>query len=188
LLAEQPRNRYVHAARKVVGVGSVGVRAWVLLMVGRDDGDVLFLQCKQAERSVLEPFAGSSRYSNMGRRVAEGQWLIQAASDMFLGWLRATGLDGRPYDFYVRQLWDWKGKPDFGAMHPGNFEIFAGLCGRSHARSGDAIAIASYLGRGDAFEQAIEGFAADYADQNERDYEALARAVKTGRLRAEPGL
>src|SRR5260370_17964851 len=116
-------------------------------MVGRDDRDVLFLQCKQAERSVLEPFAGRSRYSNMGRRVAEGQWLIQAASDMFLGWLRGTGLDGKPHDFYVRQLWDWKGKPDFGSMHPGNFEIFARLCGRvlarSHARSGDAIAIAS---------------------------------------------
>ncbi len=186
------RYRYVHAARKVVGVGSVGMRAWVVLMVGRDDDDVLFLQCKQAEPSVLETFAGRSRYSNMGRRVAEGQWLIQAASDVFLGWLRTKALDGQTYDFYVRQLWDWKGKPDFDTMLASNFQVFAGLCGRalarSHSRSGDAIAIASYLGRAETFERAIGNFADAYADQNERDYEALLSAVRAGRLDAEPGL
>jgi uncharacterized protein (DUF2252 family) len=186
------RYRYVHAARKVVGVGSVGMRAWVVLMRGRDENDVLFLQCKQAERSVLEPYAGRSRYANMGRRVAEGQWLIQAASDLFLGWLRATGLDGRRYDYYVRQLWDWKGKPDFDRMLRSNFSVFAGLCGRvlarSHGRSGDAVAIASYLGRGDAFDAAVASFADAYADQTERDHETLVRAVRKGRLAAEPGV
>jgi uncharacterized protein (DUF2252 family) len=186
------RYRYAHVARKVVGVGSVGTRAWVVLMVGRDDDDVLFLQCKQAERSVLEPFVGRSEYGNMGRRVAEGQWLIQAASDVFLGWLRAVGLDGKTHDYYVRQLWDWKYKADFDRMLPSNFPIFAGLCGRTlaraHARSGDPIAIAAYLGRGEAFDEAIERFAKDYADQTERDYEALKAAVKSGRLRAETGV
>ena len=185
------RYRYVHAARKVVGVGSVGTRAWVALMVGRDDGDALFLQCKQAERSVLEPFLGGSQYSNMGQRVVEGQWLVQAASDVFLGWLRSTGLDGQQHDFYVRQLWDWKYKADFDTMLPANFEIFAGLCGRTlaraHARSGDPIAIAAYLGAGDAFDKAVESFADAYADQTERDWEALRTAVKSGRLAAEPG-
>jgi uncharacterized protein (DUF2252 family) len=185
------RYRYVHAARKVVGVGSVGTRAWVVLMVGRDERDVLFLQCKEAERSVLEPYAGRSRYSNMGRRVAEGQWLIQAASDVLLGWLRVTGLDGLAHDYYVRQLWDWKGKPDFDKMLSSNFPVFAGLCGHvlahSHARSGDAVAIASYLGRGDAFDAAVAGFADAYADQTERDHETLVRAVRDGRLAAQPG-
>jgi hypothetical protein len=186
------RYRYTHVARKVVGVGSVGTRAWVVLMVGRDENDVLFLQMKQAERSVLEPFVGKSRYSNMGRRVAEGQWLIQAASDVFLGWLRIVGLDGKSHDFYVRQLWDWKYKADFDSMLPSNFPIFAGMCGRTlaraHARSGDAIAIGAYLGAGEAFDNAIEGFADDYADQTERDYDALKAAVKSGRLEAETGL
>ncbi|HEY2602961.1 MAG TPA: DUF2252 domain-containing protein [Thermoleophilaceae bacterium] len=186
------RYRYAHVARKVVGVGSVGTRAWVALLVGRDDDDVLFLQCKQAERSVLEPFVGKSEYTNMGRRVVEGQWLIQAAADVFLGWLRMTGLDGQPHDFYVRQLWDWKYKADFDTMLPANFPIFAGLCGRTlaraHARSGDAIEIAAYLGTGDVFDIAIEAFAKDYADQTERDYEALQAAVKSGRLVAEPGV
>ena len=136
---------YAHLARKVVGVGSVGMRNWIVLMVGRDAEDLLFLQIKEAEASVLEPFVGRSRYGNMGRRVAEGQWMIQAASDVFLGWVRTTGLDGRQHDYYVRQLWDWKGKADFDTMLPANFGIFAELCGRtlarSHARSGDAIAI-----------------------------------------------
>ncbi len=186
------RYRYAHVARKVVGVGSVGTRAWVVLMVGRDDDDVLFLQCKQAERSVLEPFVGKSSYGNMGQRVAEGQWLIQAASDVFLGWLRMIGLDGQTHDFYVRQLWDWKYKADFNTMLPSNFPIFAGLCGRTlaraHARSGDPIAIAAYLGAGDSFDNAIERFADGYADQTERDYEALQAAVKSGRLAAETGL
>ena len=183
---------YSHTARKVVGVGSVGMRNWIILMVGRDDGDVLFLQCKQAEHSVLEPFAGRSRYSNMGRRVAEGQWLIQAASDVFLGWVRTTGLDGIEHDFYVRQMWDWKGKADFDTMVPSNFEIFGSLCGdvlaRAHARSGDAIAIASYLGRGESFDRAIESFADAYADQTERDHDAFVAAIKTGRLAAEPNV
>ena len=183
---------YAHLARKVVGVGSVGMRNWIVLMVGRDAEDLLFLQIKEAEASVLEPFVGRSRYGNMGRRVAEGQWMIQAASDVFLGWVRTTGLDGRQHDYYVRQLWDWKGKADFDTMLPANFGIFAELCGRtlarSHARSGDAIAIGAYLGGGDRFDTATARFAARYADQTERDHEAFLAAVRTGRIQAEPGL
>lgn len=183
---------YAHLARKVVGVGSVGMRNWIVLMVGRDEDDLLFLQLKEAEPSVLEPFVGRSRYSNMGRRVAEGQWMIQAASDVFLGWVRTEGLDGHQHDYYVRQLWDWKGKADFDTMLPAAFDIFAGLCGqtlaRSHARSGDAIAVGAYLGGGDRFDDAIARFAARYADQNERDHEAFLGAVHSGRIQAEPGL
>ena len=182
------RYAYAHLARKVVGVGSVGTRAWVVLFVGVDNGEPLFLQVKEAQPSVLERFAGKSEYGNMGRRVVEGQRLMQAASDIFLGWMRVTGLDGEERDYYVRQLWDWKGSADPEEILPASFDIYAGLCGRvlarAHARSGDRIAIASYLGRGDTFDMAIADFSGKYADQNERDFEAFVKAVKSGHLKA----
>ena len=144
------RFRYVHAARKVVGVGSVGTRAWIVLLLGRDDSDPLFLQAKQAEASVLEPFLGKSTFSHHGQRVVEGQQLTQAASDIMLGWLRASGVDGVDRDFYVRQLWDAKGSAVVETMTPKSMTEYAQVCGwalaKGHARSGDAIAIASYLG------------------------------------------
>ncbi|HET9591292.1 MAG TPA: DUF2252 domain-containing protein [Solirubrobacterales bacterium] len=170
--------RYEHAARKVVGVGSVGTRAWIVLMLGKDSQDPLFLQAKEAQASVLEPFAGASPYRNHGRRVVEGQRLMQAASDVFLGWVATKGLDDEHRCFYVRQLWDGKGSADIERMSPTDLNIYANLCGealaRAHARSGDRIAIASYLGKGDAFENALAGFAEAYADQNERDFERVA--------------
>jgi uncharacterized protein (DUF2252 family) len=181
--------QYVHLARKVVGVGSVGTRAWIVLLTGRDHDDPLFLQCKEAEASVLEPYAGRSRYRNHGARVVQGQWLMQAASDIFLGWLPATGLDGRSRDFYVRQLWDWKRSADVDAMTPRAMEIYGQVCGwtlaRAHARSGDRVAIGAYLGSGDVFDSAIADFSGLYADQAEKDHVALADAVKAGRLAAE---
>ena len=186
------RYQFTHLARKVVGVGSVGTRAWVVLFIGRGHGDPLFLQCKEAQPSVLEPFAGASEYDNMGQRVVEGQRLMQAASDIFLGWLRTTALDGETRDFYVRQLWDWKGAADPELILPSSFDIYARLCARvlarAHARSGDRLAIASYLGHGTSFDTALEQFANTYADQNERDYQALVTAVKTGRVIAHRGL
>lgn len=181
--------RYVHLARKVVGVGSVGTRAWIVLLTGRDHEDPLFLQCKEAEASVLEPYAGQSRYKNHGARVVQGQWLMQAASDILLGWLPTTGIDGVSRDFYVRQLWDWKRSADIEALSPQGMEIYGQLCGwtlaRAHARSGDPIAIGAYLGSGDSFDRAIAEFSELYADQAEKDYSALADAVKAGRLAAE---
>ena len=184
--------RFVDMARKVVGVGSVGTRAWVMLMLGRDGGDPLFLQAKEAQASVLEEFAGRSRHRNSGKRVVVGQWLMQAASDILLGWERAAGLDRAERDFYVRQLKDWKGSAEIERMLPAGMEIYARMCGwtlaRAHARSGDRIAIASYLGKSDAFDRALVKFAEDYADQNERDYRALQEAVASGRLAAETGL
>ncbi len=186
------RYRYVDLARKVVGVGSVGTRAWVVLMLGRDEGDPLFLQCKEAQPSVLEPFLGKSEFENHGRRVVEGQRLMQASSDIMLGWLRTTGIDGETRDFYVRQLWDWKSSADIETMAPAGMALYGRMCGatlaRAHARSGDGIAIASYLGRGDAFDRAIAGFAETYADQNERDHAALAKAVASGRVQATRGI
>ncbi len=150
--------RFSHLARKVVGVGSVGTRAWIALMLGRDDEDPLFLQAKEAQSSVLEPFVGKSRYANHGQRVVEGQRLMQAASDIFLGWNRVTGLDGVERDFYLRQLRDWKGSWAPEAMVPQVMALYGGMCGwtlaRAHARSGDRIAIASYLGGSDAFDRA----------------------------------
>ena len=147
------RFRYVHAARKVVGVGSVGTRAWIMLLVGRDTDDPIFLQLKEAQPSVLEPHLGASAYDNHGRRVVVGQRLMQSASDIMLGWIRTTGLDSQQRDFYVRQLWDAKGSAIIEAMAPSVLQSYAALCGwtlaRAHARSGDAIAIASYLGGGD---------------------------------------
>jgi len=180
-------------ARKVVGVGSVGTRAWIALLLGRDGQDPLFLQIKEAEASVLEPFLGSSDFSNHGERVVTGQRLMQAASDIFLGWLHVPkGLDGRSRDFYVRQLKDWKGSAEIEQMIPRGMATYGTLCGwtlaRAHARSGDRIAIAAYLGGGDRFDRAILEFSRAYAEQNERDYKALTKAVDSGSITAEPGL
>jgi uncharacterized protein (DUF2252 family) len=181
--------RFRQIARKVVGVGSVGTRAWVILLTGSDDDDPLFLQAKEAEASVLEPYSGASRFRNHGRRVVEGQRLMQAASDIFLGWCSATGLDGRPHDFYVRQLWDWKRSAEIERLSPSGLDVYARMCGqtlaRAHARSGDRIAIASYLGGGDAFDRAIADFSEDYAEQNLRDHQALLDAIDSGRVEAE---
>ncbi|MEU8501910.1 DUF2252 domain-containing protein [Streptomyces lavendulae] len=176
-------------ARKVVGVGSVGTRCWIFLLLGRDGGDPLFLQAKEADESVLAEHLGASLYRNQGERVVAGQRLMQAASDIFLGWQRVDGFDGRRRDFYVRQLRDWKGIAMPETMTPPQLEAFGGVCGltlaRAHARSGDRIAIAAYLGGGDAFDRALVPFAEAYADQNERDHRALLDAVRTGRLPAE---
>jgi len=176
--------RFVDAARKVVGVGSVGTRAWVVLLLGRDSDDPLFLQAKEASASVLEPYVGASPYRNHGRRVVEGQRLMQAAGDVFLGWIATKGLDDEPRHFYVRQLWDGKGSADVERMSPPDLTIYASLCGqalaRAHARSGNRIGIAAYLGSGDAFDKALARFAETYADQNERDFECVAEAAATG--------
>jgi uncharacterized protein (DUF2252 family) len=187
------RYRYVHVAHKVVGVGSVGTRCWVVLLLGRDSDDPLFLQVKEAGPSVLAPFTSGGRYKHQGRRVVEGQRLMQAASDIFLGWLtNEQGLDGGRRDFYVRQLWDGKGSAQIETMTPLTMGLYAQLCGatlaRAHARSGDAIAIASYLGAGDKFDRAMSDFAEAYADQNERDYEAFSAAAQSGRVAVETDL
>ncbi|NEA61816.1 DUF2252 domain-containing protein [Streptomyces sp. SID12488] len=180
--------RVVDMARKVVGVGSVGTRCWVILLLGRDDEDPLLLQAKEADRSVLAPYAGSSVYDNQGHRVVAGQRLMQAAGDICLGWARVTGIDGRRRDFYVRQLRDWKGIAAPQLMTPKDMRAFGELCGatlaRAHARSGDRIAIGAYLGGGDVFDRALAVFAERYADQNERDHQGLTDAVHTGRVRA----
>jgi uncharacterized protein (DUF2252 family) len=185
--------RYVDLARKVVGVGSVGTRCWILLLLGRDDQDPLFLQVKETGPSVLEPLLGRSQFRNHGQRVVEGQRLMQAASDIFLGWIRnKAGLDGKQRDFYVRQLWDWKTSVDLETILPRGLELYAQACGwtlaRAHARSGDRIAIATYLGKGDVFDRALADFAVVYADQNERDYATLVEAAKDGRIEAREGL
>lgn len=187
------RYHYVHAARKVVGVGSVGTRAWIMLMLGRDDGDPLFLQMKEAESSVLEPYLGRSEFANHGQRVVEGQHLMQAVSDIMLGWVRTTEwVDGVNRDFYVRQLWDQKGSAPVDVMDPIALGSYGELCGwalaRAHTRSGDAIAIGSYLGNGDTFDRALTAFAKRYADQNEHDYHALRRAADVGRVQIQLGL
>jgi uncharacterized protein (DUF2252 family) len=186
------RFRYAHAARKVVGVGSVGTRAWIMLMLGRDSDDPLFLQLKEAQPSVLEPFLGKSQYANHGQRVVEGQRLMQAASDIMLGWHRVTGIDDAERDFYFRQLWDNKGSVIIEGMKPRELAAYAEICGRTlaraHARSGDAVTITAYLGSSAATDKALADFAELYADQNELDYAALAAAVKTGRVKAQTGL
>jgi uncharacterized protein (DUF2252 family) len=186
------RFRYVHTARKVVGVGSVGTRAWIVLMLGNDDSDPLFLQVKEAQQSVLEPHLGKSAHANHGQRVVEGQRLMQAASDIMLGWLRTAGLDGVQRDFYIRQLWDGKGSAIVEAMEPAALAAYARICSwtlaRGHARSGDAAAIASYLGSSDTFDRAMAAFAEAYADQNEADYTALKQAADTGRIAVETGV
>ena len=184
--------RYYHLvdmARKVVGVGSVGTRCWILLLLGRDDTDPLLLQAKEAGESVLEAQTGGDPYDNQGRRVVSGQRLIQTTSDIFLGWTHVVGIDGKERDFYVRQLRDWKGiaRPD--TMDPGMLSLFGRLCGaslaRAHARSGDPVAIAAYLGGSDRFDRALTGFAQAYADRTEQDFEALGVAVRSGRVHAE---
>lgn len=185
--------RYVHMARKVVGVGSVGTRAWVVLLLGRDDEDPLFLQFKEAQASVLEPYAGKSKFADHGKRVVEGQRLMQAASDIFLGWENVpAGFDGKSRDYYARQLWDWKLSADVETMPPKELVIYGEMCGwtlaRAHARSGDRIAIGAYLGKNDSFDQAVAEFAVAYADQNQRDYQALVDAVKAKRVKAQTGV
>jgi uncharacterized protein (DUF2252 family) len=178
--------RFVHLARKVVGVGSVGTRAWVALFVGRDENDPLFLQVKEADRSVLEPYTSAARFDHQGQRVVEGQRVTQAASDILLGWLTSPGLDGKEHEFYVRQLWDEKGSFDIATMSPYAIELYARACGsvlaRAHARTGDSIAIAGYLGNSDRFDRAIAEFASAYAEQNQRDYEELTAAKASGRI------
>jgi uncharacterized protein (DUF2252 family) len=181
--------RVVDMARKVVGVGSVGTRCWIILLLGRDDEDPLILQAKEAETSVLAEHVGASAYANQGQRVVAGQRLMQAVSDILLGWDRVVGLDGQQRDFYVRQLHDWKGIAVPQIMVPGGMRAFGELCGatlaRAHARSGDRIAVAAYLGGGDTFDRALTEFAESYADQNESDHRALVEAVRSGRVRAE---
>ncbi len=180
---------YGDFARKVVGVGSVGTRAWIALLLGRDHGDPLFLQIKEAQESVLAPYAGPSEFRNQGRRVVEGQRLIQASSDIFLGWYHTAGLEGVPRDYYVRQLWDWKFSALIDQMAPSTMRIYGEACAwtlaRAHAVSGDRIAVASYLGSGPRFETAIAQFAEAYADQNERDHRAFADAIESGKVPAE---
>jgi hypothetical protein len=180
--------RLVQVARKVVGVGSVGTRAWIVLMDAGAGTEPLFLQAKEAQPSVLAAHCGASQYANQGERVVAGQHLMQAESDIFLGWTRAAGPDKVDRDFYVRQLKDWKWSAPIELMVPAGMTVYAGLCGwtlaRAHARSGDRVALAAYLGGSDRFDQAIADFAETYADQNERDYAALQAAVKDGKVEA----
>jgi uncharacterized protein (DUF2252 family) len=179
--------RFVDVARKVVGVGSVGTRDYIVLLEGRDEDDPLFLQVKQAEASVLESYLPKSSYKNHGHRVVAGQRLMQAASDIFLGWLRGPG--GR--EFYWRQLRDMKGSVEVERLSPDELTLYAGICGwalaRAHARSGDRVQIAAYLGKGERFDGAIADFAEAYADQTERDHAALCAAVKSGKVASEAG-
>jgi len=184
--------RFLEMARKVVGVGSVGTRAWILLFEGVDGNDPLFLQAKEAQSSVLEQFLGVSEFSNHGERVVAGQRLMQASSDIFLGWQKTNGIDGIDRDYYVRQLRDWKASADVEAFNPNGMSLYARVCAwtlaRAHARSGDRIALAAYLGKKDTFDQAIAAFASAYADQNERDYSVLRAAVSSGKIVAEEGV
>jgi hypothetical protein len=160
-----------------------------MLLLGRDNADPLFLQFKEAEASVLEPFLGSSEYGQHGQRVVEGQRLMQAAGDIMLGWVRTSDVDGVERDYYVRQLWDAKGSALVETMNPTALAYYAGVCSRTlaraHARAGDSVAIAGYLGRGDSFDRALAGFGEAYADQNERDYASVVEAVESGRVTAD---
>ncbi len=184
--------RFVDMARKVVGVGSVGTRAWVLLFAGRQGQDALVLQMKEAQASVLEPYLGASEFEHHGERVVRGQRMDQAVTDVFLGWQRSQGLDGNEHDFYIRQLWDWKGSMNLSTMRYWGLHAYSRACGwslaRAHARSGDRLAIAAYLGSGPRFDEAIARFSAAYADQNELDYQRLVEAVGAGEVRAEFGI
>ena len=186
------RYRFVDLARKVVGVGSVGTRAWVALFVGRDDDDPLVLQVKEAQPSVLEAFLPASAYETHGQRVVEGQRLMQASSDIFLGWQQTDGLDGVRRDYFMRQLWDWKASVEVDLLEPTTMARYGELCAwtlaRAHARSGDRIAIAAYLGTSASFDRAMVSFAASYADQNDRDHGELLAAIGDGRLEAEMGI
>jgi uncharacterized protein (DUF2252 family) len=184
--------RFVDLARKVVGVGSVGTRCFIVLMLGVDAADPLVLQVKEAGPSVLEPFVGRSVYRNSGHRVVAGQRLMQSASDLFLGYQTVEGVDGVRRDFYWRQLRDWKGSAEIDGMEPAVMRVYARACGatlaRGHARTGDRVAIAAYLGAGDAFDVAVRRFASAYADLNARDHAALGSAVDSGRLEAQTGI
>ena len=184
--------RFVDAARKVVGIGSVGTRCWILLMLGRDNDDPLILQLKEADASALEPYLDKSQFASHGQRVVEGQRLMQAASDTMLGWIEIDGFDGVKRDYYIRQLWDAKGSALVDAMAPKEMlayaEIYGRTLARAHARSGDAVAIASYLGTSDVFDNAIAEFAETYADQNERDFDALKKAADSGRIVVQHGV
>ena len=184
--------RLVHMARKVVGVGSVGTRAWILLMLGRDDADPLFLQAKEAQESVLEKYVGASEYAHHAERVVTGQRLMQASGDIFLGLDRVRGIDGRDRDFYVRQLRDWKGSAVIEDMPARGMAAYGSICGwtlaRAHARSGDRVAIAAYLGSSDRFDQAVAEFAETYAKLNEKDFSKLQGAVREGQVKVETGL
>jgi uncharacterized protein (DUF2252 family) len=184
--------RFVDMARKVVGVGSVGTRAWVFLFTGREGRDPLVLQAKEANASVLEPYLGTSEFSNHGERVVRGQRMDQTVTDVFLSWQRSRGLDGLQHDFYIRQLWDWKASIDLSTMTYSGLHAYVRACGwslaRAHARSGDRLAIAAYLGRGTSFDTAIARFSAAYADQNERDHQRRADAVAGGEVTALRGV
>jgi uncharacterized protein (DUF2252 family) len=185
------RYRMVDIARKVVGVGSVGTRSWMILLM-EDGVNPLFLQAKEAGPSVLEAYTGASEFDNSGQRVVVGQRLMQAVSDIFLGFVRADGIDGVTRDFYVRQLRDWKGSAEVELMRPEGMLPYGQLCGwtlaRAHARSGDRVALAAYLGGGAAFDEAIREFAEAYADQNDRDHRALVEAIAAGRIAADAGV
>ena len=182
----------VQLGRKVVGVGSVGTRAWIVLMEGTDETEPLFLQAKEAQTSVLAAYCGRSQYNNEGERVVAGQHLMQAESDIFLGWTHVTGPDGVDRDYYVRQLKDWKMSVPIGQLIPSGMKVYARMCGwtlaRAHARSGDRIALAAYLGGSAKFDQAIADFAESYADQNEIDHAALQSAVNDGKVTATAGI
>jgi len=186
---------FVDLARKVVGVGSVGTRCWIALMFGRDGDDPLFLQIKEAQTSVIAQYGRvrAAHYNHQGERVVRGQRLMQATGDPFLGWETADGIDGQRRHFYVRQLADWKGSVDVPKMVPAGLSMYGELCGwtlaRAHARTGDRIAIAAYLGEDDpAFAESIAAFSSAYADQNDRDHAALQAAVRDGRVEAVSGV
>lgn len=182
----------VHMARKVVGVGSVGTRVWIILMMGRDDADPLFMQVKEAGPSVLEKYLGESEFASHGERVVAGQRLMQAATDALLGWESAHGMDGKPRDFYVRQLKDWKGSLKIEKTTPATLSRYGDACGtalsRAHARSGDRVAISAYLGKSQHTADALAEFAVSYADQNERDYARMKEAVASGQIEVIEGV
>ncbi len=184
--------RFLDMARKVVGVGSVGTRAWIFLLVGRHGQDPLVLQAKEAQPSVLEAYLGASEFENHGERVVRGQRISNVASDIFLSWQRSEAMDGKEHDFYIRQLWDWKASVDLSTMRTSGLIAYTRACGwslaRAHARSGDRLAINAYLGKGSEFEEAIARFASAYADQNELDYQRLAEAVEAEDVPAEFGV
>jgi uncharacterized protein (DUF2252 family) len=184
--------QFVELAHRVVGVGSVATRCWIALFVGSDSNDPLVLQIKEAQSSVLEPFAGASTFSNHGERVVRGQRLMQAHSDILLGWTTATGVDGVSRDYHLRQLRDWKGSFPIEEMGPPAMSAYGRLCAwtlaRAHARAGDRVAIAAYMGKGDVFDRALTKFARAYADQAERDHEALLAAIRKGRIAAQLGV
>lgn len=185
------RYTYRHTARKVVGVGSVGTRCWVVLLTGRTDADPLFLQVKEANTSVLEPYAGASEFANHGQRVVAGQSLMQSAADPFLGWIGFDGPQGR-HDFYLRQLWDWKASADVATMSSTVLAVYAEICGwtlaRAHACTGDRDALTAYLGSSTTFDNGLAGYASAYADQNELDHASLVKAIADGRVTAENGI